>query len=178
VTLFNANYIGDMPSINNGVNMGKFESILQRSSVSFSVIDSLEQFPQWTALYRYRNNMNNKVYIHNWTVLEELNWSAVSIELSSEIDKSHVRIFHALMANSESGSLIFDYDLQQHLNQTDDGESTIVLLNTFKLMDSMEFVVNQIAELNKDQKERNISVIHPAELPFGTQLCLYRGLTE
>ena len=82
------------------------------------------------------------------------------------------------MANSESGSLIFDYDLHQHLNQTDDGESTIVILDTHKLMDSMEFVVNQIAELNKDQKERNISVVHPAELPFGTQLCLYRGLKE
>ena len=178
MTLFNADYIGYMPSINNGVNMGRFESILQRSSVSFSIIDSLEQFPQWTALYRYRNNMNDKVYIHNWDLLEELNWPAASIELSSDINESQVRIFHALMANSESGSLIFDYDLHQHLNQTDDGESTIVILDTHKLMDSMEFVVNQIAELNKDQKERNISVVHPAELPFGTQLCLYRGLKE
>jgi hypothetical protein len=164
-----------MPSINNGVNMGKFESILQRSSVSFSIIDSLEQFPQWIALYRYRNNMNDTVYIHNWALLEELNWHAASIELSSDIHQSQVRIFHALMANSESGSLIFDYDLQQQLNQIDDGESTIVILNTYKLMDSMEFVVNQIDELNKDQQERNISVIHPAELPYGTQLCLYRG---
>ncbi|MBL4900849.1 MAG: hypothetical protein JKX76_14650 [Colwellia sp.] len=158
--------------------MGIFESILQRSSMSFSVIDSLEQLPQWTALYRYRNNMNDKVYIHKWALLEKLNWRAVSIELSSNINQSQVRIFHALMANSESGSLIFDYDLQQQLNQIDDGESTIVILDTCKLMDSMEFVVNQIDELNKDQQERNISVIHPAELPLGTQLCLYRGEIE
>ncbi|MFT5759855.1 MAG: hypothetical protein ACI9LM_004639 [Alteromonadaceae bacterium] len=155
--------------------MGRFESILQRSSVPFSIIDSLDQFPQWTALYRYRNNMNDKVYIHNWALLEELNWRAFSIELCSDIYQSQVRVFHALMANSESGSLIFDCDLQQQLNQTDDGENTIVILDTYKLMDSMEFVVNQIDELNKDQQERNISVVHPAELPIGTQLCLCRG---
>jgi hypothetical protein len=155
--------------------MGRFESILQRSSVSFSIIDSLEQFPQWTALYRYRNGLNHKVYIHNRLLFEELNWNAASIELSSDINQSQVRIFHALMANSESGTLIFDYDLQQQLNKIDDDKSTIVILNTYKLMDSMEFVVNQINELNKDNQERNISVIHPAELPFGTQLCLYRG---
>lgn len=155
--------------------MGKFESILQRSSVSFSIIDSLEQFPQWTALYRYRNNLNHKVYIHNQMLLEKLNWPAASIELSPDINQSQVRIFHALMANSESGTLIFDYDLQQQLNQIDDDKSTIVILNTYKLMDSMEFVVNQINELNKDNQERNISVIHPAELPLGTELCLYRG---
>lgn len=155
--------------------MGRFESILQRSSVSFSVIDSLEQFPQWTALYRYRNNLNDKVYIHNWPLLDELNWPAVSIELSSDIKQSQVWIFPALMANSESGSLIFDYDLQQELNQIKDSESVVVVLDTNKLMDNMEFVVKQIEELNKDQKERNICVIHPAELPFGTQLCLCRG---
>jgi len=155
--------------------MGRFESILQRSSVSFSIIDSLEQFPQWTALYQYRNNINDKVYIHNSSLLEGLNWHSASIALSSDINQSQVRIFHALMANSESGSLIFDYDLQQQLNKTDDGESTVVILDTHKLMDSMEFVVKQIDELNKDQQERNICVIHPAELPFGTQLCLYRG---
>ncbi|MDX2368834.1 MAG: hypothetical protein QNK36_10580 [Colwellia sp.] len=155
--------------------MGRFESILQRSSVSFSIIDSLDQFPQWAALYRYRNNMNDKVYIHNWPLLEKLDWPAASIELSSDIHQSQIRIFHALMANSESGSLIFDYDLQQQFIETDDGDSTIVILDTCKLMDSMEFVVSQIDELNKDQQERNISVIHPAELPFGTQLCLYRG---
>jgi len=154
--------------------MGRFESILQRSSVSFSIIDSLEQFPQWTALYQYRNNINDKVYIHNSSLLEGLNWHSASIALSSDINQSQVRIFHALMANSESGSLIFDYDLQQQLNKTDDGESTVVILDTHKLMDSMEFVVKQIDELNKDQQERNICVIHPAELPFGTQLCLYR----
>jgi hypothetical protein len=155
--------------------MGKFESILQRSSVSFSIIDSLEQFPQWTALYRYRNNLNHKVYIHNQMLLEKLNWQAASIELSRDINESQIRIFHALMANSESGTLIFDYDLQQQLNQIDDDKSTIVFLNTYKLMDSMEFVVNQINELNKDNQKRNISVIHPAELPLGTQLCLCRG---
>jgi len=155
--------------------MGRFESILQRSSVSFSIIDSLEQFPQWTALYQYRNNKNDKVYIHNSSLLEGLNWHSASIALSADINQSQVRIFHALMANSESGSLIFDYDLQQQLNKTDDGESTVVILDTHKLMDSMEFVVKQIDELNKDQQERNICVIHPAELPFGTQLCLYRG---
>ena len=155
--------------------MGKFESILQRSSVSFSIIDSLEQFPQWAALYRYRNKLNDKVYIHNWPLLEELDWSSSSIPLSDEIGQSQIRIFHALMANSESGSLIFDYDFQQQLNNADESESTIVILDTYKLMDSMEFVVNQIDELNKDQQERNISVIHPAELPYGTQLCLYRG---
>lgn len=155
--------------------MGRFESILQRSSVSFSIIDSLEQFPQWTALYRYRNNIKDKVYIHNWAMLEELNWHEASIELSSDIHQSQVQIFHALMANSESGSLIFDYDLQQQLIETENGDSTIVILDTYKLMDSMEFVVNQINELNKDQQERNISVVHPAELPSGTQLCLYRG---
>lgn len=163
-----------MPSLTNGMNMGRFESILQRSSVSFSILDSLDQFPQWTALYRYRNNLNHKIYIHNRMLLDELNWHEASIELSSDINQSQVRIFHALMANSESGSLIFDYDLQQQLNQIDD-QSIIVILDTHKLMDSMEFVVNQINELNKDNQERNISVIHPAELPFGTQLCLYRG---
>lgn len=155
--------------------MGRFESILQRSSVSFSVIDSLEQLPQWTALYRYRNNFNDKIYIHNWPLLDELNWHAASIELSSDIKQSQVWIFPALMANSESGSLIFDYDLQQELNQIKDSESVVVVLDTNTLMDNMEFVVKQIEELNKDQKERNICVIHPAELPFGTQLCLCRG---
>lgn len=155
--------------------MGRFESILQRSSVSFSIINSLEQFPQWTALYRYRNNINDKVYIHNSPLLEGLNWHLASIQLSADINQSQVQIFHALMANSESGSLIFDFDLQQQLNKTDDGESIVVILDRYKLMDSMEFVVKQIDELNKDQQERNICVIHPAELPFGTQLCLYRG---
>lgn len=155
--------------------MGKFEGILQRFSVSFSIIDLLEQFPQWAALYRYRNNINDKVYIHNSSLLKELNWNAASIELSSDINQSQVRVFHALMANSESGSLIFDFDLQLELNKTNNSESTIVILDTYKLMDSMEFVVKQIDELNRDQQERNICVVHPAELPFGTQLCLYRG---
>jgi len=155
--------------------MGRFESILQRSSVSFSVIDLLEQFPQWAALYRYRNNISDKVYIHNSSLLNELNWHAASIELSSEINEAQIQVFHALMANSESGSLIFDFDLQQQLNKSVGGESIVVMLDTYKLMDSMEFVVQQIDELNKDQQARNICVVHPAELPFGTQLCLYRG---
>lgn len=155
--------------------MGRFESILQRSSVSFSIIDSLEQFPQWTVLYRYRNHIHGKVYTHNHSLLQELNWDAASIELSSNIHQSQVQIFHALMANSESGSLIFDYDLLQQLNKTVARESTVVILNTYQLMHSMEFVVNQIDELNKDQKHRNLCVIHPAELPLGTQLCLYKG---
>ena len=155
--------------------MGRFESILQRSSVSFSIIDSLEQFPQWTALYRYRNNISDKVYIHKWPFLDGLNWSAASIELSSDIKQSQVCIFPALMANSESGSLIFDFDLQQQFDQITGSESIVVALDTNKLMDNMEFVVRQIEELNKDQQERNICVVHPAELPLGTQLCLCRG---
>lgn len=155
--------------------MGRFESVLQRASVSFSIIDSLAQFPQWMALYCYRNNMNNNIYIHNASLLESLNWHSAAIELSTDIQQSQIRIFHALMANSESGSLIFDFDLHQALNQTDDGESTVVILNKFSLMDSMEFVVKQIGELNKDQQERNVCVIHPAELPSGAQLCLYKG---
>jgi hypothetical protein len=155
--------------------MGRFESILQRSSVSFSIIDSLEQFPQWTALYRYRNKIDDKVYIHNWPLLDDLNWRAASIETSSDIKHSHVWIFPALMANSESGSLIFDYDLQQQLNQIKDSESVVVVLDKNNLMENMEFVVKQIEELNKDQKDRNICVVHPAELPFGAQLCLCRG---
>mgnify|MGYP005989924853 CR=1 FL=1 len=155
--------------------MGRFESILQRSSVSFSMIDSLEQFPQWLALYQYRNNMNDKIYIHNWPLLNELNWSSSSIELSSDINQSQIRIFHPLMANSESGLLIFDYDLKQHLNKTAEDESTIVILDTHKLMHSMEFVVNQLGELNSNQQIKSISVIHPGELPSGSQVCLYRS---
>lgn len=155
--------------------MGRFESILQRSSVSFSIIDFLEQLPQWAALYRYRNNINDKVYIHNSSLLKGLNWREASIELSADINESKIQVFHALMANSESGSLIFDYDLQQELNKSDGSESIVVMLDTYKLMDSMEFVVQQIDELNKDQQERHICVVHPAELPYGTQLCLYRG---
>lgn len=156
--------------------MGRFESILQRSSVSFSIIDSLEQFPQWTALYRYRNSLNDQVYIHNSALIKELNWHSASLSLASDINQFQVRIFHALMANSESGTLIFDYDIHQHLNQAGDDSSTVVILDKHQLMDSMEFVVKQIDELNKDQQQRNIHVIHPAELPFGTQLCLYKGV--
>jgi hypothetical protein len=155
--------------------MGRFESILQRSSVSFSMIDSLEQFPQWLALYQYRNNMNDKIYIHNWPLLSELNWSSSSVELSSDINQAQIRIFHPLMANNESGVLIFDYDLKQHLNKRVDGENTIVVLDTHKVMHSMEFVVNQLGEINNNQQIKSINVIHPAELPFGAQVCLYRG---
>lgn len=155
--------------------MGRFESILQRSSVSFSMIDSLEQFPQWLALYQYRNNMNDKIYIHNWPLLSELNWSSSSVELSSDINQAQIRIFHPLMANNESGVLIFDYDLKQHLNKRVDGENTIVVLDTHKVMHSMEFVVNQLGEINNNQQFTSINVIHPAELPSGAQVCLYRG---
>lgn len=158
-----------------GVNMGRFESILQRSSVPFSMIDSLDQFPQWIALYQYRNNINDKIYIHKWPLLKELNWPSSSIELSSDINQSNIQIFHPLMANRESGLLIFDYDFQQQLNKTGDSESIIVILDIHQLMQSMEFVVNQIAELNSNQPLDNLSVIHPAELPSGAQVCLYRG---
>ncbi|MGV2873859.1 hypothetical protein [Colwellia sp. E150_009] len=156
--------------------MERFEGILQRSSVSFSIIDSLEQFPQWTALYRYRNDLNEHIYIHHSSLIAGLNWQSVSLALATGVHQSQVRVFHALMANRESGTLIFDYDIQQQLNQIDDNESTVVILDRQQLMDSMEFVVKQIDELNKDQKQRNICVIHPAELPLGTQLCLYRGV--
>jgi hypothetical protein len=155
--------------------MGQFESILQRSSVSFSVIDSLEQLPQWLALYQYRNNINDKIYIHNWPSLNELNWTSSSIELSSDINQTKIQIFHAILANDESGLLIFDYDFKQQLNQSTEGESLIVILDIHNLMQSMEFVLNQIGELNKNQQMNSISVIHPAELPSGTQVCLYRG---
>ena len=158
--------------------MGRFESILQRSSVSFSIIDSLEQFPQWTALYRYRNDLYDHVYVHNSVLIAGLNWHSASLSLASDINQSQVRVFHALMGNSESGTLIFDYDIHQQLNQAGDDSSTVVILDKHQLMDSMEFVVKQIDELNKDQQQRNIHVIHPAELPFGTQLCLYRGVNN
>lgn len=154
--------------------MNKFESILQHSAVSFSIIDSLRQFPQWVALYRYRNDLNEYIYVHNSPLIDKLNWHPAS--LTTDIHQPQVRVFHALMANSESGTLIFDYNIQQQLNQINDSENTVIILNKHQLMDSMEFVVKQIDELNKDQQQRNIYVIHPAELPLGTQLCLYRGL--
>jgi hypothetical protein len=154
--------------------MERFEGILQRSSVSFSIIDSLEQFPQWTALYRYRNDLNDNIYINHCSVIAGLNWQSASLALTTDIHHSQVRVFHALMANRESGTLIFDYDIQEKLNQLDDNENIVIILDKHKLMDSMEFVVQQIDELNRDQQRRNICVIHPAELPFGTQLCLYR----
>jgi hypothetical protein len=154
--------------------MDKFEGILQRSSVSFSIIDSLDQFPQWMALYCYRNDLSDHIYVQNSPLIDRLNWHSTS--LVTNIKQSQVRVFHALMANSESGTLIFDYDIQQQLNQIGDNENTVVILDKHQLMDSMEFVVKQIDELNKDQQQRNIYVIHPAELPLGTQLCLYRGL--
>ena len=119
--------------------------------------------------------MNDKIYIHNWPLLSELNWSSSSVELSSDINQAQIRIFHPLMANNESGVLIFDYDLKQHLNKRVDGENTIVVLDTHKVMHSMEFVVNQLGEINNNQQFTSINVIHPAELPSGAQVCLYRG---
>lgn len=156
--------------------MRRFESILQRSSVSFSMIETLDQLPQWTALYRYRNDLHDDIYVHNSSLIKELNWHSVSLSLATEIHQSQIQVFHALMANNESGTLIFDYDIQQQLNQTDDDSNTVIILDRHQLMDSMEFVLKQIDELNKDQQQRSIRVIHPAELPFGTQLCLYRGV--
>lgn len=155
--------------------MGRFESILQRSSISFSIIDSLEQFPQWMALYRYRNNMFDKVYIHHFPLLETLNWQSVEMDFSQDVNQSQVQVHHALMANSESGTLIFDYDLQQQLNHVDDGEKTVVILDKYKLMDSMEFVLKQIDELNTNQQKHNVFAVHPAELPCGAHLCLYKS---
>lgn len=158
--------------------MGSFENILQRSSISFSMIDSLEQFPQWMALYRYRNKMSDQVFIHHFPLLETLNWRAVEIALSHEHNLSKVQVYHALMANSESGTLIFDFDIQQQINHTSDGENTVVMLSTNQLMDSMEFVLKQIDELNMQQQKRRIFSVHPAELPCGAHLCLYKGSSE
>lgn len=155
--------------------MGRFESILQRSSVSFSAIDSLDQFPQWMALYCYRNNMNNGVYIHEYPILEQLNWQSVSVKLADDINQGQVRVFQALMANSESGTLVFDYDLQQQVSQIDEGSKTVVMLDKYKLMASMEFVLKQIDELYMNQQNHNICAVHPAELPYGAHLCLYKS---
>lgn len=155
--------------------MVSFESILQRSSVLFSVIGSLDQLPQWTALYHYRNGMSNNIYIHKCLLIEKLDWQSAFIELSTNVQESQVRIFHALMANSESGMLIFDYDFQSQIEQGEDGERTVIILDTSQLMENMEFVLKQIDELNKNQPMRKLCVIHPEELPEGAHICLYKG---
>lgn len=155
--------------------MGCFKSILQRSSVSFSVFDSLEQLPQWMALYLYRNGMSNDIYIYKCLLLERLDWHSASVELSIKSHQPQVHIFHAFMANSESGTLIFDYDFQSQLDKVEDGARTVIILNKHQLMERMEFVLMQIDALNKNQPKRKFYVIDPAELPFGAHFCLYKG---